>query len=209
MEFNLPIQTVDSITWMILQSVGYIRNIKLEVVLYFHVTYGNITLRTIDTSTTEVMFFNPNYPELDAVLPFFEAAKLKTENDIYGKAYPEDVKNLLEKEYSRRIAYRQTLIDTYIKKLRFEEERLQRQSQAKPETSAPVPGQQPTEYSLTIEEKLSLLSDQEKKLLKLWEDKYSATEIGEIISLSPGRIHNMITDLRKRLGTDLVPYHKK
>lgn len=51
------------------------------------------------------------------------------------------------------------------------------------------------------------LSERNRVLLKMWRDDYTAKEIALQLSLSEGRVRNILTELRKRLGQERVPYH--
>lgn len=46
-------------------------------------------------------------------------------------------------------------------------------------------------------------------ILSMWKEKYTAAEIGREVSLSPGRVANIVTELRKILGEEAVPFHRK
>lgn len=53
------------------------------------------------------------------------------------------------------------------------------------------------------------LGVQEQAILDRWNERYTAGEIGDELGLSVGRVRNILTDLRKRVGADRVPYHRK
>jgi len=55
----------------------------------------------------------------------------------------------------------------------------------------------------------SSLSERDKNILSMWEDGFTAKEIGEAENLAPGRVRNIITELRKKLGSETVKYHRK
>lgn len=60
------------------------------------------------------------------------------------------------------------------------------------------------------------LSDENKPIVDLWRDSHTAKEIATVVHKSPGRVRNIITDLRKGLaetyGQDqankFIPYHR-
>lgn len=53
------------------------------------------------------------------------------------------------------------------------------------------------------------MSENEKRILKLWKKGFADSNIAGIMGLSPGRIRNIVSDLRKRFGNDVVPFHSK
>ena len=53
------------------------------------------------------------------------------------------------------------------------------------------------------------LPEPKKTILKMWCEGYTGKEIGETVSLSPGHVANIVTELRKDLGVEQVPYHRK
>ena len=63
-----------------------------------------------------------------------------------------------------------------------------------------------TEPEPSAQDGLSKINGQ---ILELWIARYTASEIGDIVKMSPGRVGNIITDLRKRLGKEAVPLHRK
>jgi hypothetical protein len=52
-------------------------------------------------------------------------------------------------------------------------------------------------------------SKRDNKILEMWIENYTYKNIGEEVSISPGRISNIITELRKKLGESKVPYHAR
>ena len=48
-----------------------------------------------------------------------------------------------------------------------------------------------------------------KTILDMWRNNYTYKEISELVTLSPGRVANIVTELRKELGIEQVPYHSK
>lgn len=53
------------------------------------------------------------------------------------------------------------------------------------------------------------LPEPQDTILEMWCAEYTAREIGEAVSLSPGTVRNKITRMRKELGVEAVPYHRK
>jgi hypothetical protein len=52
------------------------------------------------------------------------------------------------------------------------------------------------------------LSERDAKILQKWKEEYTAKEIGHEFKLSPGRVLNIIGNLRKLYPEEKVPYHR-
>ena len=49
--------------------------------------------------------------------------------------------------------------------------------------------------------------DRDAQILTWWREGWTAPEIGRELSLAAGRVRNILTGLRKKLGVEAVPYH--
>ena len=61
------------------------------------------------------------------------------------------------------------------------------------------------EHDRQTDPRLSVLSEQDRMIIELWNADYPAKEIGERVSKEGQTVHNKINTLRGVLGTEIVP----
>ena len=205
-------------------------NPALVIYSIYHRSYGplgTIRLRKIAEQSTDISITYPPKPDFgENFSPSQEYAKwlMKQYPEIYsslliheGSIQDKNVKLLArypEWLYLQRQASQQFLIKAYLERINQElsgnvDNRITQPPEQRPNV--------PTEKSEAMSKKLEEPPEQPKPweqipnhlwdrvAVQMWHDGYTNTEIGTKLYVSPRRVSNILSELRKTFGTDIVP----